>query len=52
MDNYINMCFKQAKLNIEWFFVMLGCECSTDKKYLQKMLENECAPIVPTDNFK
>tara|TARA_Y100001963_G_C6792283_1_gene456215 strand:+ start:4082 stop:4252 length:171 start_codon:yes stop_codon:yes gene_type:complete len=45
VNNYLNMCYKQAKLNTEWFFMLLGCECTTEEKDLQKTLENKC-PVV------
>lgn len=45
MNNYINMFFKQAKLNIEWFLLPLGYIPTTEEEELQKTLENKC-PVI------
>jgi len=52
INNYLNMCFKQAKLNIEWFLLPFGYIPTTEEKDLQKTLENKCPSIVPLDNLK
>lgn len=52
MYNYLNMCYKYAKLNTECFFMLLGCDTTTEEKELNKILENKCPSILPTDNLK
>lgn len=42
MDNYLNMYYKYAKLNTEWFFMLLGCDTTTEEKDLKKTLEIRC----------
>lgn len=46
MINYMIICHKYAKLNLECFFMLLGCDAKTDKSELSEMLENEC-PVFP-----
>lgn len=49
--NYLEILFKQVKLNIEWCLLPLGYIPITEEKELNKMLESRCPSIVPTNNL-